>query len=120
MWKIESTPGSVAHVLGEGLDLLARVDREADGDHRLQRAPERGEVDLGVEAADDPALAQRAHPRERGRRRDADAVGEARVGDARVGREQLEEAAVDVVQVASFGTAAIVADRTEESAADRR
>ena len=90
--------GQRAHVLGEGLDLVARVDREADGDERLQRAPEGGEVDLGVEAADDPARAQRADPRERGRRSHADGRREARVGDAGVGREQLEQAAVDVVQ----------------------
>ena len=40
------------------------MDRQADGDERLERAPEGGEVDLRVEAADDPARAQRAHSRE--------------------------------------------------------
>jgi hypothetical protein len=90
--------GQRADVLGERLDLLARVHRQADGDQRLQRAPEGREVDLGVEAPDHSAPAQRAHPRQRGRGSHADGARQARVGDARVGGEQLEQAAVDVVQ----------------------
>ena len=45
--------GQVAHGAGEGVDLLAVVDGQAHGDHRLQRAAQGGEVDLGVKAAQD-------------------------------------------------------------------
>ena len=91
-WKTISTPGQRAHGVRERVDLLARVDGQADSDQRLERAAERREVDLGVEAADDAALAQRPQPRQRRGGRDPDALGEALVGDPGVRGEQLEDA----------------------------
>ena len=89
--------GQRADRSGEGVDLLARVDGEAHGDQRLQRAPEGGEIDLGVEPADHASLAQRAQPGQRRRRRDPDALGQALVGDPGICGEQFEHRAVDVV-----------------------
>jgi cystathionine beta-synthase len=88
----------LAHGVGEVVDLLARVDRQADGDHGLQGPAQRGEVDLGVEAEQDPAGAQGADALQARRRRDADARGETRVGHPRVARERLEDRAVGAVQ----------------------
>ena len=90
--------GQLANDAGERLDLLARVHREPHRDHRLQGAPERGQVDIGVEAAQDAAPAQRAHAGQAGRRGDAQALGEPVVRQARVLAERLEDRAVDVVQ----------------------
>ena len=84
--------------VGEGLDLLAVVDGKAHGDHRLQRASERGEVDLGVETAQDAGFPEGAHALQRGRRRDTDALGEPVVRDPRVLAERFEDRAVGVVE----------------------
>ena len=56
----------------------AGVRLQPDRDHGLDRAAERGRVDVGVVAADHAALAQRPHPAQAGRRRDADPLGRAR------------------------------------------
>ncbi len=55
-WNTINTPGERPDGRREVVDLVARVDREPHGDQRLQRPAERREVDLGVEAADHPAL----------------------------------------------------------------
>ena len=73
------------------------MDREPHRDQRLERPAQRRQVDLGVEAADHAAVSQRPQPRQRRRRRDPDAVGQALVGDPGVAREQLEQGSIDVV-----------------------
>ena len=85
-------------MVGEVVDLRAGVDREADGDHRLERAAEGAEVDLGVEAAHDAGLAQRAHAGQAGRGGEADALGEPVVRDPRVDAENFEDRAIDGVE----------------------
>jgi len=51
--------GQLADAVGEVVDLRPRVDREAHGDHGLERPPSaRGR--FGVEALEDARLAQRA------------------------------------------------------------
>ena len=67
----------LADGIGEGVDLLTRVNGEPNRDERLERSAESGEVDLGAEATDHPPLAQRAQPCQGGRGRHTDAVGEA-------------------------------------------
>ena len=77
MWKIESTPGS-ARTCSVKSSICSRAwTVRRIGDHRLERAAEGAEVDLGVEAADHAGLAQRAHAGEARRRREADLLGEA-------------------------------------------
>ena len=83
---------------GERVDLLARVDGEADGNQGLQRPAEGGEVEFGVKAADHTALTQSAKPVQRGRRRDPDALRETMIGDPGVRCEQFQNRAIDVVQ----------------------
>ena len=94
-----STPGSSRTCVGEGLDLLAVVDREADRDHRLQRAAERGEVDLGVEAAQHAAArAARARAARRSTGATPTRSASRLFGIRASSRECLEDRAVDVVE----------------------
>jgi cystathionine beta-synthase len=87
----------LADGVGEGVDLLARVNREPHRDERLKRAAEGGQVDLGMKAADDTPRSQRAQPGERRRGGDPDAIGQALVGDARILGEDFEQGSVDGV-----------------------
>ena len=82
----------------EVTDLAARVELQADRDHRLQRQADRGGVDVGVEAADHAGLLQPAHPAVARRGGDADQVGQRAVGHPRVGVQCGEDATVDVVE----------------------
>jgi hypothetical protein len=59
---------SLSRLLSEVLDLAAGVDLEAHRDHRLDRQPERGRIDISVESADDTKVPQ---PDERARIADA-------------------------------------------------
>jgi hypothetical protein len=68
-----------------------------------------------VEAAQHAGLPQRADALQRGRRRDADALGQLVVGDARVLAERLEDGAVDVVQAGILRHGRMVADGAERS-----
>jgi hypothetical protein len=70
------------------------MDGEPDCYQGLERAAESGEVDLGVETADDAPLAKRAQPGQRGRGRDPDRLGEALVCDPGVRGHELEDRAV--------------------------
>jgi hypothetical protein len=67
------------------------VDGEPHGDHRLQRAAQRREVDLGVEAAQDAGGSERANALQRGRGRDPRALGQLVVRDAGVLAERFED-----------------------------
>ncbi len=98
MWKTLSTLGRPRTVRVEVLDLRARVDGQAHGDHRLQRAAERGQVDLGVEALEHARLAQRADAGQARARRDPDPRGELVVGAPRVLAQMFEDRPVDGVE----------------------
>jgi hypothetical protein len=65
--------GHPGHELGEP---VAGVGLQADRDHGLQGVAGRRRVDVGVVAADHPALAQRPDAAEARRRRDPRARGE--------------------------------------------
>jgi hypothetical protein len=78
--------------------MLPRAPRQPDGDHRLQVAAQRPRLDVGVEAADHPALAQRTHPHETGRRRDADALGQRVVRHAGVDGQLVQDRPVHGVE----------------------
>ena len=81
-------------------DAAAGVGLEPDRDHRLQRAPERGLVHVGVVAADHAALAQRPDPPQAGGRRDADPLGERVVGQPGVPDQLTHQPPVDLVELA--------------------
>jgi hypothetical protein len=66
--------GEFVRPIAEGFDVPPRRGPDADGDQCLHFPAERGEVGLGVIAADHAALAQRADPLERRRRRDVDGL----------------------------------------------
>jgi hypothetical protein len=88
-------PGELPNRIGESIDLFASVNRQADRDQRLKRPPQCGKVDLGVEAANHAALAERAHPGDRRRWRDADVLGDPLIRDPGISREQLEDRTID-------------------------
>ena len=56
-WKTIRTPGS-SRTIVENASICSRVCAvKPDRDQRLNRAPERGKVDVGVKPADDSAAA---------------------------------------------------------------
>ena len=48
--------GQRAHVLGEGLDLVAQINQEANDHERLQQTSEGSEIDLSVKPANKKRL----------------------------------------------------------------
>jgi hypothetical protein len=75
------------HLRDPALELLhgpAVLVRELDQDLDLERAAVGGRVDLGVVAADDAGLLERAHAPQAGRGREADALGQLDVREAGV------------------------------------
>jgi hypothetical protein len=72
--------GQPGRPVPEGLDVPPGRRPDPDGDQRLDRTADRGQVDVEQGPADDPALAQRPGPVQRGGRRDADRGGQVAVG----------------------------------------
>ncbi len=92
------TPGS-ARTWSVKSSICARVDGEPYRDHRLERAAQRAQVDLGVEAADDPRLAQRADPRQARGGGEPDLLGEAVVRDPGVDAQVFEDRPIERVKL---------------------
>ena len=79
--------GLAPDLLNEVADLAASIGLQADRDHRLQRQPDRGRIDIGVETADHPQLLQPPDPAVTRRRGDADKLGQRAVGHPRIGMQ---------------------------------
>lgn len=60
----------------ETVDVVSRVARETQRDHGLEGHVERAEIDVGMDARDDAALAQHAQPAAARRLRHADPTRE--------------------------------------------
>ena len=94
----DSAPGSVDQPVEQLVDVHAAVARQMHLDDGLDRPPDRGEIDAGVDAGDHAGLAQRLHAVGARRLRDADARGERGVGHPAVLHERGEDGAIRAVE----------------------
>jgi hypothetical protein len=90
--------------IAECFDVLAGGRADADSDQRLYFPAERGEVGLGVVAADHAALAQGADPLERRRGCDMDSLRDRAVRTAGVVLELAQNRRIKFAQLDHFGS----------------
>lgn len=93
-----SHPRQARDLVAKLLEVTALVPAEADGDHRLDRPTDSVRIDVGVNAADHSAFAQRPHTHQTGGFGDAGFSGQGGVGGSAVGFKQADQRAVRLIE----------------------
>ena len=91
--------GPALHQGLEGAQVVLRLARQADLGEDGDAEAERRGVEVGVIAADEAGLLERAHAPQAGRRRDAGPLGQLDIGHAAVGLQVAQNVPIDPVEL---------------------